>query len=167
MSFQGEKKMTAKVFLAVAMCVATSVSTKAQATPPYRINAMRAMLFYENSGKFSQDILADKNFALWNVIIGAGSAEGASHSTLVVVEVSGKAGSYETGRKIQFTATDAQGRTLVTRGVPTGIMSDAGKFFAAFWLYDTGCSPVTLTARIMGQRQPSAMTKKIPFACGE
>jgi hypothetical protein len=39
------------------------------------------------------------------------------------------------------------------------------KFFGGFWLYETGCHPVTLTARIVGQKQ--TLRKTINMRCGE
>jgi hypothetical protein len=39
------------------------------------------------------------------------------------------------------------------------------KFFAGFWLYETGCHPVELTARVVGQKQ--RMRKTINLRCGE
>jgi hypothetical protein len=39
------------------------------------------------------------------------------------------------------------------------------KFFAGFWLYETGCHPVELTARIVGLKQ--RLQKTINLRCGE
>jgi hypothetical protein len=44
-------------------------------------------------------------------------------------------------------------------------IGSADKFFAAFWLYETGCHPVELTARIVGQR--GSLRKTVKFGCGE
>jgi hypothetical protein len=38
-------------------------------------------------------------------------------------------------------------------------------FFAGFWLYETGCHPVELTARIVGQKR--RLRKTINLRCGE
>jgi hypothetical protein len=36
-----------------------------------------------------------------------------------------------------------------------------------FWLDETGCNPVRLSSRIVGQRGVSRMKKIIKFGCGE
>ena len=136
--------------------------------PPYKIAAIKAMLFYDGKGTFSRDVLAKPDFTFWNTIIGEGDAEGPSNSTLVLVEVTGNPSPNEPSppRKVEFTAV-ASGKILLKRRTDIGLFGDSGKFYAAFWLYDTGCQPVKVTARIIGQSQPSSMSKTIPFACGE
>jgi hypothetical protein len=56
-------------------------------TPPYRITAVKAMLFYDGNATFSRDVLAKPDFTFWNTIIGEGDAEAPSNSTLILVEV--------------------------------------------------------------------------------
>jgi len=89
-----------------------------------------------------------------------------------LVEVTGQAGTYEAIRKVEFTATyKPNGRTArqqtVKRISEVNIMSEKGKFYAPFWLYDTGCSFVRLTARLLGQGPVSIINKTIKFECGE
>ena len=136
--------------------------------PPYKISAIKAMLFYDGKGTFSRDVLAKPDFTFWNTIIGEGDAEGPSNSTVVLVEVTGKPSPDEPSpsRKVEFTAL-ASRKILLKRTTDIGLFGDGGKFYAAFWLYDTGCQPVKITARIIGQVQPSSISKTIPFACGE
>ncbi|MDT5120759.1 MAG: hypothetical protein QOC96_241 [Acidobacteriota bacterium] len=140
---------------------------KSPAAPPFKITAIKAMLFYDGKGTFSDDILTQPHLALWNTIIGEGSAGSPSNSTLVLVEVSGQYDPDKAtlNRKVAFTATAAK-KVMLQRMADIYIGKD-GKFYAAFWLYDTGCEPIKLSARIVGQSQPSAMTKTIPFKCGE
>ena len=154
-------------------CVAQVAGAQGQRTPaPYKISAMRAMLFYDKTGTFSKDILADPNIALWNTIIGEGDSGGASSQTMVVVELSGRPEDYAPTRKIEFSATyvgrgAAARQNNVRRTADTGIFGQDGKFYAAFWLYDTGCTPVKLTARVTGQARPASLSKTINFRCGE
>jgi hypothetical protein len=134
---------------------------------PYRIAAVRAMLFYDTKGTFSRDVLAAPPFAFWNTVIGEGDAEAPSSSTFVVVEISRPAAEANLpNRRISFNAT-AKGRVVLNRTVPIGLFGANGKYYAGFWLYDTGCQPVTINVRILGQAQPAAKTATIPFACGE
>ena len=135
--------------------------------PPYKITTIKAMLFYDGKGTFSRDVLAKPDFTFWNTVIGEGDAEGASNSTLVLVEVSGNPSRDEASppRKIEFTATSA-GKVVLKRTSDIGLFTN-GKFYAGFWLYDTGCQEIKISARILGQAQPSSMSKTIPFKCGE
>jgi hypothetical protein len=135
--------------------------------PPYKIMGIKAMLFYDGKGTFSRDVLAKPDFSFWNTVIGGGDAEGPSNSTLVLVEISGNPSRDEASppRKIEFTAT-AAGKVVLKRTSDIGLFKD-GKFYSGFWLYDTGCQPIKISARILGQMQPSSMSKTIPFKCGE
>jgi hypothetical protein len=155
--------------LVLVVCVHLTLAAKPRSnTPPYKITALKALLFYDGSATFSRDVLAKPNFSFWNTIIGEGDAEAPSNSTLVLVEVSGNPSPNEAApsRKVELTATSAR-KLLIKRTVDIGLFGDGGKFYGAFWLYETGCQPVTLVARIIGQTQSSVVTRKIPFECGE
>ena len=147
------------------MAVANTRKTSVQ--PPFKITAIKAMLFFDEKGTFSDDLLTQPNIALWNTIIGEGAAGSPSNSTLVMVEVSGQYNPNEAApnRKVDFAAT-AGGKVLLRKMADIRI-GENGKYYAAFWLYDTGCDQIKLSARLTGQRQPSSMTKTIPFKCGE
>src|SRR5437868_2047107 len=156
--------------LIVLLAIASNLEAVGKATaapPPFKITAIKAMLFFDEKGTFSDDLFTQPNLALWNTIIGEGSAGSPSNSTLVMVEVSGKYNPDEAApnRKVELTATAAR-KILLKRLADIRIGKD-GKYYAAFWLYDTGCDKVKLSARLTGQTQPSSMTKTIPFACGE
>src|SRR3954465_13443415 len=159
--------MTKSTLFAISAILLSCILGHAQSpSRGYGLSAMRAKLFYENTGDFSKDILADRNISLWNTIIGEGSSGGPSNSTLVIVEVSGPAGEYNQNLKVEFTASyktkgPDQPPTVVKRVAPGGIINDKGKFYSGFWLYDTGCSHVKLTARLLGLPRPSTMTKTI------
>jgi len=49
-----------------------AIAGPATTTPPYRITATKAMLFYDGSGAFSRDVLAKPDFSFWNTITGEG-----------------------------------------------------------------------------------------------
>ena len=138
------------------------------------IAAMRAVLFYENLGTFSADVFTNP-VNLWNTTIEGASREGASESMLVTVEIKMEPGAWTpTEREMKRVELIARYRIANRsgRGKPAffrkrlriNIGSD-DKFFAGFWLYDTGCHPVHLSARIVGQK--SLMRKTIKLGCGE
>lgn len=160
---------TVALSLVILLTLASTLEAvgKSAAPPPFKITAIKAMLFYDEKGTFSDDLFTQTNLALWNTIIGEGSAGSPSNSTLVLVEVSGAYDPNSTtpNRKIEFTATESR-RVILRRLIEISIGKN-GKFYAPFWLYDTGCGHVKLSARIIGQTQASSMTKTIPFECGE
>ena len=165
-------KLLLLTLLVLSLGVKSTVVSKAS-TPPYTITAIKAMLFYQDEGKFSQDVFTG-SVNLWNEV--------AAQATLVVIEVKGQAFSYEPSRKVKLTAIYRYTylsynkvkrgayikRQVVVRKISElGVFTDEGKSYAAFWLNNTGCQPVTIKVRIMGQVQPSAMKKKILFKCSE
>jgi hypothetical protein len=150
-------------FLAVLCLIpAPVVVAQRKAPSPYKVSAVKAMLFYEQTGAFSSNVLADPKIAIQNRQI----ALGRSTATLVVVEIAGDPGAFDPRRKVVFAATD--GRMLkFSRTSDTGVLSEEGKFYVAFWLYDTGCYPVTITARLTGQSPISSVKEIIKFRCGD
>ena len=157
-------------------CVAASPRRARARTEPCKITALKAMLFYDNKGTFSADVADAEGRAftvpsiLWNTPIEGASREGASTSVLVTVEVTGDQESPST-RKSEFTARyrplGGSAREILARRLAPIYIREGGKYIAGFWLYDTGCHPVKLSARIIGQREASMMKRIIRFGCGE
>ena len=132
-----------------------------------RVSAIQAKLFYENTGTFSENVLTEKGFDLWNTPFDW------SYSTFVVVELEGVPQYGMTPRRVELTAryapynldgSNSRRVTLrQTEWVRNG--SESGKAYAGFWLKNTGCEPVYLTAWLAGRRQRVSAT--INFGCGE
>jgi hypothetical protein len=146
-----------------------------QRASDYKIDSLKAMLFYDNQGTFSADVSQEDAGSflvpsiLWNSPMEGASREGASTSMLVTIEVSGEF-AYATPRRIQFTAAyiPLEGRRSlrVSRSTPIWIREN-GKYIAGFWLYAVGCNPVALSARITGQRSSKPLERVVRFGCGE
>lgn len=135
--------------------------------PPYTINSVKAFLHYTHDGTFSENIIDNHDFTLWNVIIGEGSAKGPSDSTRVDVEILGDHNGQDMFRMVQLIATNEEGSTILNRANDIYIAQN-GRFVTSFWLYNTGTEKVYLTARILGQGSNYAEVKKsIEFAFGE
>jgi len=160
---------------ALAFCVHTSTAN-AQ-TNQNKIASMKAQLFYEDKGTFSPEDAAEDDHGppysppkFWNIPL---HYESRSTSVLVVVEVSGEGNSEA---RLEFIAryvplTRSSKEIVVRRVVPVDISLNAGgkadPHFVGFWLYETGCNPVKLSARILGQRRTATVRKVIKFDCGE
>jgi hypothetical protein len=164
------------VLFVLALCFSSSTRAS-NVAQPLKISLMKATLFYEATGTFSEDV-ADEDKgppyvppSLWNTPM---QYESRSTSVLVVVEVTGEAG-LTPERRLEFIARyipwERESREIVVRKiVPISIPIKTGgkdNFNAGFWLYETGCNPVKLSARIIGQRQSSTVRKVIKFGCGE
>jgi hypothetical protein len=135
--------------------------------PPYLITDVRAQLFYSRDGAFSENLVGSKKArSLWNTPIGEGGAGAASTATLIVVEVSGKPGSYAEDRSVELTVRGSK-KELFRRKQELELLSDKGKVYLGFWLYDTGCDPLKVSARLIGQDNQSQRAIEIPFLCGE
>lgn len=132
-----------------------------------KITDVRAQLFYDGKGTLSDNILAQKDLTLWNTIIGEGSAGGASNSTLITVEVSGKDVAVG-GVKVEVVATGHKNKVLGKTVMDVALYDDKTRFYAPLMLTNTGCDPVKVTVRLVGKGAPKGrVAKTIPFQCGE
>jgi len=128
-----------------------------------RIAAIQAKLFYNSTGTFSENALTGR-VDLWN------SPFDSSYSTLVLVELDGlpeylapEVRVELVARYIPFDRVKGGIRVRQVEWIRNG--SEDGKAYAAFWLKRTGCNPVHLAARIVGQRR--RVEETIQFGCGE
>lgn len=129
-----------------------------------KIGSIQARLFYENTGTFSENVLTNKGFDLWNTPFDW------VYSTFVTVEIDGVPKYLKTNRQIELTAKyipfDGGQRSITfrqTEMIRNG--SETGKAYAGFWIKNVGCEPVFLTARMAGRKR--AVKTKINFGCGE
>jgi hypothetical protein len=101
------------------------------------------------------------------VFAGSGAANYPTHYLLVMVEVT----SDDWSAKVQLTGTE--GRKVVYNKIAQSYVPAGGgdvknvKTYALFFIEGDRCEKIRLTARLLGQRQPSTMTKTVEFACGE
>ena len=160
--------MKIKIILLTILLLSFNAVNFAQEKIAPKITAIRAQLFQNASGTFSEDILTTADNYLYNTIIGEGAANGkASTSTLVTVEVSGKNVPVGT-LKVQITATGDKNRLIQKKLIDADIYDDKTKFYAPLWLYDTGCEQINITAVLIGKGASKVIVKKkIPFRCGE
>lgn len=128
-----------------------------------RVSAIQARLFHENTGTFSENVLTEKGFDLWNTPFDW------TYSNFVGVEIDGVPEYLDTPRRIELTARYVPlggRRSLLVRQIERARNgSESGKAYAGFWIRNTGCEPVHLTARLAGRQQRLKAT--INFGCGE
>ena len=142
-------------------------SSGGQPNVPYQITDVRVHLFYSREGTFSANLVGTRNMnSLWNTIIGAGQAGGASSATLVVVEVSGQPGSYGGESSVELVVRGTK-KEILRRRQSLDVLSDKGKGYVGFWLYETGCEPLRTSAKLVGKTKSNPVSVEIPFRCGE
>lgn len=139
---------------------------------PYMIGAIRAQLWYPNTGRLSKDILADKKFVLWNTIIGEGSAEEQSLHTLVTVEIIGRPGDDATDREVEVVCELTKGqrsrsKVLAKRVEAPQNMGKTGRWLIPVWITDHPNVPMKVTATLKGQGAPIKKTATVNYNGGE
>ncbi len=156
-----KKRATSMVIFACVFVITATAMAAAQSKP--EIKGMKAYLFYNPSGSLSENIIDNSDFTLYNTIIGGGSAKEPSNQTLVVVGISGKCPAGMC--KAYFSAIEKYGRKKVLLKRAAEVFCETDECNAAFMLYDTGCTPVELSARMHGGKK--TLKKKIKFYCAE
>jgi hypothetical protein len=98
-------KWQAAIVASLLLLAAAKCQAQSEAMPKrpkqLRLTAIRAMLFFENTGKVSPDVFTNE-VVLWNTPIEGSSRAGASESMLVTVEVKAEGdGWYPNGRRVE------------------------------------------------------------------
>lgn len=132
------------------------------------IEAIRAQLFLEHSGRFSENIVeADKAF--FNAVIGGSVGEPAS-SVLVTLAFTGpdKSSSPDRSGRDSATVTVRQKtktgeRLLFKRDYAGFLLGEDGRAYKTFLLENATCFPLTIGVRT----GHSAKTATLNFRCGE
>lgn len=139
-----------------------------------KITAIQAKLFYnENkpqsknvSGSFSPNLVDNADFALWNTMIGEGSAEGYSNQTIIVVEITSNG---TPGKNQTLKLSITEGKKVVSAQTRTfSPLENKSKYKVLFLVNDVGCDTWNVKADLMvNNKTASTMTKKVEWGCGE
>lgn len=133
----------------------------------YQVSKIEAALFYSDKATFSGNIIDNPDFVLRNVIIGEGSAEGPSNQTLVKVFVHASGKGQSNAEALSLDVTVMNGRSIQKKRFRPGLFEDNRTNCYCVLIDDTGCAPVTITAKLVGKGGGSEMKKRISFSCGE
>ncbi len=150
------KKLTLAVF-ALLIFGGSFISARAQAVAPFKITAIKIVPFDQNTGEFQPEITPDYERAFFNEV---------SLGLFITVVISGKSDTFQATRKVEITVTE--GKTVRSKKISDASSVGAdGKFYVPLVLESAFCRPVTVTARLIGQKTASTMTRRLPFNCGE
>ncbi|VWX52222.1 hypothetical protein [Novosphingobium sp. 9U] len=151
--------------LALGLC-ASAGAAEPPKPPPVRIAGIEARLFYQTSGKLSDDLLARKEpFVGWNTVIGEGPVSDAATDLLVDVKVLGNGiDEQSVDDPLEIWVTDKAGKTLARRSIANLLVPYRGALHNALWLRDVGCAgKLTLQARFRKQVKIASLA----LDCGE
>jgi hypothetical protein len=149
----------------ISTLLAMSLSGSACAADiPIAAKSIEVRLFLADTGQFSEPI--NETSVLWNTIIGEGDATRPSTSTLVKVLVSGPRGGFDKNSSVSLTVAKPKSREKpITMKKALGVFNAEGKQYVAFWLPNTGCEELRISARVglVGK----SVHQEVPFECGE
>ncbi len=120
-------------------------------------------LWYEGTGKLSDNIAPPRKFALWNTIIGEGDAEEHANDALFTVELHSD-GEQNITQPLTLTAIDSRGKVLARRVLIRLLTNGSGNTTSALWVRDVGCAGRVNFQAQFGTAKRSVM---LDFACGE
>lgn len=132
---------------------------------PVEISAIKGYLFYTDSGKWSENIIDNKQFSLWNTIIGEGSNAGPADRMLVVVALLSQQDTGDLLKKPVHIKVSTAKKILADVEKSAGFFKRK-QFNIPVLIEGVACEPVKVRVEIVGM-QTAAVEKWIPFACGE
>lgn len=127
------------------------------------IAQIRARLWYEGTGRLSDDILTE-GFVLWNSIIGEGGAEEPASDVLVSVKVSSSDGERFVTIPLVVDLVDADGLVIQSQTTEALLTSRSGDSVQAYLFKDATCLG---DIRIRATLGPETRSEPVVFACGE
>lgn len=143
--------------------VAIAGVTLAKPLQAAEIERIRLHLFYEETGRLSEDISPPREYIGWNTIIGEGEAEEIANDLLVAVEVRTVSKENVT-QALQVVARGAKNRLIASRTFNDILTSEKGRAFKALLLRDVGCEGDVQVTATLGK---SVKTTKLSLNCGE
>ena len=153
-------KLSVRALLVCAVCLLVVPAALAQ-NKTWGITDIKVREYNQGTGDFAELNVEETLSSSANAPFGP---------VLVIVEVTGE---LEAGHGKSIVLTATEGRRTIFRGTfgpgpYQGASEDGKKFYVPFWISSNVlCDPLKLTARVTGQRQPSATTKTVKFQCGE
>ena len=127
----------------------------------YRVSDIQARLLYEQTGSLSVDLTAHPEFAVWNVIIGEGSALENADDLLVSAVIDGDEES-NSRTPLIITVRNFHGKVIANHA-SKGMLLEK-KTVRSILLHEVGCAG---KMRIEARFGVSVRTETISMDCGE
>jgi len=162
-SSRANKRLSrAAAFLVVMLFATLAWSADEKAAP--QIRALKAHLYYHETGTVGVEDVASNVAALWNTVIGAGDAKGPSSALLVTVTMVG-AFPAKAGTTLIVESARGGGAPSVQSIPLEYFFSDRDTITVPVLLHGVGCEDLILSAAIGGSSDKVRVT--VPFRCGE
>ena len=127
------------------------------------IAQIKARLWYEGTGRLSDDVLSE-GFVLWNTIIGEGGAEEPASDVLVAVKVSSQDGEQFVTIPLVVELVSEDGQVIQSQTTDALLTSQQGDSVQAFLFKDATCLGEIQIRATLG---PQVHNEPVVFACGE
>jgi len=135
---------------------------------PYSVAAVRAFLYFNQKDSVSANIIDNPSLHdFFNAPTGGRPPGSPSEEILITVEIAGERNGYASDRRLHLSIKEADGTVVLDRRPRIGLLGENGKWFETFVAYETGCYSLLVRAEIFGQKDSSAVEKRIVFRCGE
>lgn len=128
------------------------------------LGAIRVRLWYEETGRLSENIAPPADFHTWNTIIGEGQAQEIANDVLMTVEILSGAKAENIDIPLTLEVRDATGKILAIRQVSRILTSETGNAQKGIWVYDVGCAGLLTFSATLGRLTRSV---QVDFPCGE
>lgn len=125
--------------------------------PDYKISNIKIIPFEQKTGKFENEITTGDTKSFFNDL---------GKALFISLEITGKPGSYIGSRDLEVIVKEGK-KIKFKKKFITGVLSNNGNFYYPLFIEGPICSDIVITAKILGQKNSSSFTKKVPFRCGE
>ncbi len=150
------KRLLSLAIIFLFLC-AGAISARAQTAPPFKISAIKIVPLNQLTGEIEPEIKPKDSRAFFDEV---------ALGLLITVEVSGTSDTTAEGRKVE-TSVLKGGKILIKKLTAVDGVGAGGKFYIPIYVDYGICQEITVTAKIIGQKTASTMTRKVPFSCGE
>lgn len=137
------------------MSFVSCISVTGQTVQPFKITELKVVNYNQYNHVF-KDVSEEENLEYWNAL---------GTSVVVSAIVSAKPNTYVSGRRVEFKVYEGKKLIRTHSGEIGYFRSD--NYYVPIMLYGPFCQPLTIKARIIGQRQISTISRTLNFACGE
>lgn len=144
---------------AIVLLFVSAMAIPAAAAGPVRLGELKLMLWYQETGRLSENIAPPRNFTLWNTCIGEGDAKEIANDVIFTAEVQ-TSGEQNVTQPITLTATNARGVILAPRIVKAVLTSASGRATLPLLVSDIGCAAGTVTFSARLGTQSKSITLK-------
>lgn len=126
------------------------------------LDKLQVRLWYQETGRLSDNIAPPAIVALWNTIVGEGDAEEIADNVLFTAQIRTN-GEQNVDQQLTLSATDSSGNILAKRTFANILTGQTGVAVLPLWVGEMGCAGTVLFSARIGSESRSF---SIDFPCG-